>query len=326
MADKKVTLTLGDFVFPSGQMDFAVPDSIPITMRQQVVNHDLVGGVRVIDAMGTFTDPVTWSGVFNGPDTLKNGRALETLLRAGAALPLTFSDKSFLVVITEWFIDFQRPYWIPYKITCSVVSNNPQQAVAGQDADINAVIKGDVNTMSTLGGIINNSGLTSAISTLQSAVNSVSTFANAAQSTINSVLAPLAAVQAQVKTLITSVTNTTLNITTLGGILPNNSIAANASSLLSQVGAFTQLPILYNLQSVAGRVGANLGSVNAGVATLPTAGGNLMQIAAAQYGDATQWPTLAKANGLTDPVIAGVKTLVVPPSSANQANGGVLVS
>jgi hypothetical protein len=56
--------------------------------------------------------------------------------------------------------------------------------------------------------------------------------------------------------------------------------------------------------------------------TLVVAGGNLFQIAAAQLGDATQWIRIAQLNGLSDPMLAGVVTLVLPDVDAN-AGGGV---
>ena len=56
--------------------------------------------------------------------------------------------------------------------------------------------------------------------------------------------------------------------------------------------------------------------------TLVVAGGNLFQIAAAQLGDATQWIRIAQLNGLSDPMLVGVVTLVLPDVDAN-AGGGV---
>ncbi len=54
--------------------------------------------------------------------------------------------------------------------------------------------------------------------------------------------------------------------------------------------------------------------------TLTTAGGNLFQIAARQLGDATQWLRIAQANNLSDPMLSGVVTLLIPP--VNPAAGG----
>jgi len=52
------------------------------------------------------------------------------------------------------------------------------------------------------------------------------------------------------------------------------------------------------------------------------AGGNLFALAAKYLNDATQWVRIAQANSLTDPVLQGVVTLVIPPANA-AAGGGV---
>jgi nucleoid-associated protein YgaU len=51
-------------------------------------------------------------------------------------------------------------------------------------------------------------------------------------------------------------------------------------------------------------------------------GGNLYAIAARHLGDATQWIRIAELNGLKDPVVTGITTLVMPARNA-AAGGGV---
>jgi nucleoid-associated protein YgaU len=67
---------------------------------------------------------------------------------------------------------------------------------------------------------------------------------------------------------------------------------------------------------------ANLAAVNSSPNVVMTAGGNLFQIAQEQYGDPTDWPAIAAANGLTDPFIQGLNTLTIPPQPGN--SGGIL--
>ncbi len=55
---------------------------------------------------------------------------------------------------------------------------------------------------------------------------------------------------------------------------------------------------------------------------MTVAGGNLFALAAKYLADATQWIRIAQANGLSDPVITGVVTLVIPPVDAS-AGGGI---
>lgn len=50
------------------------------------------------------------------------------------------------------------------------------------------------------------------------------------------------------------------------------------------------------------------------------AGGDLFRLALARLGDATQWNRIARANGLSDPVLSGLVTLKLPP--VDPAKGG----
>jgi hypothetical protein len=54
--------------------------------------------------------------------------------------------------------------------------------------------------------------------------------------------------------------------------------------------------------------------------TITVAGGNLFALAAQYLNDATQWIRIAQANNLSDPVLQGICTLVIPP--VNEAAGG----
>ena len=46
---------------------------------------------------------------------------------------------------------------------------------------------------------------------------------------------------------------------------------------------------------------------------ITVAGGNLYQIAAQQYGNPMGWVQIAQANGLSDPKLVGLVTLIIPP-------------
>ena len=55
--------------------------------------------------------------------------------------------------------------------------------------------------------------------------------------------------------------------------------------------------------------------------TITVAGGNLFALAARYLNDATQWIRIAQANNLSDPIISGVVTLVVPAVDPNAGGG-----
>ena len=316
----EVVLTLGNFKF----QNYEIPEKISVGGRQKLAIHELVGGIRTIDAMGGFTDAIKWSGLMTGADSVSRARQLDTMRSIGAPVDLTWSEYKFVVVVREFRADFERVFQIPYEITCEVVksiTDTPQTGAPNVDVQTRA----DMKTVSGLAALINNPTLTSLTGTLSGAISAVSDFSKAAQSTLNSVLQPLANVQAQVKSLIASASNTIANVTTLGGILPNNPIAKQAAALTSQVSAMTQLPQLYNLQSVLGRMGSNLSIAQNSGQSITTAGGNLLSLASKLYGDATAWPIIAAANKITDPQVTGIQTLTIPPApSGPDQYGGIL--
>lgn len=62
---------------------------------------------------------------------------------------------------------------------------------------------------------------------------------------------------------------------------------------------------LYTLMSILQNMNLNIGLIQQGTIgkVLTVTNANLFQIAAQEYGDATQWTTIANANGLIDPMI-----------------------
>ena len=56
--------------------------------------------------------------------------------------------------------------------------------------------------------------------------------------------------------------------------------------------------------------------------TVTVAGGDLFRLALARLGDAPQWNRIARANGLSDPVLSGLVTLKLPPVDP-AAGGGI---
>jgi hypothetical protein len=313
-------LTLGEFEFA----DTEVPERISFGGRQNLAMHQLVGGGRIVDAMGRNDMPLGWSGLLRGEEALVRARYLDGLRIAGKEINLRWSELAYSVVIEEFQADFERFYRIPYRISCCVVRDLAVPVTELPANGVDAAIRGDMSEAEDLGEQISDDTLSDVLETLDTAISAVSDFAKAAQSTIKGVLEPIAAVQQRVGILITSVGNTVANVTTLGGVLPNNPIAQQASRVLNQVTAMQQLPKLYNLQSVVGRMSANLGTIGGGSKILAVGGGNLFSIAQKIYNDPTCWTTLANANGLSDPQIQGLRNIIVPKTPDD--NDGVLTA
>lgn len=85
----------------------------------------------------------------------------------------------------------------------------------------------------------------------------------------------------------------------------------------------------YILQNLLAQIQDNLNLIQQGAAgiSITVNGGNLYQLAAQYYNDATQWTTIAQANGLDDPFLPpGTEIKLVIPSQTKTNTGGVLTS
>lgn len=311
-------LKLGDFEFSGTE----VPERLSYGGAQKLSIHQLIGGIRVVDAMGEDNMPLTWTGLIMGQNADLRACYLDTQRVKGETLKLTWGEHSYRVVIQDFRAEYERYYQVPYSITCCVVADETKEMNWVFAPPVDQAMSDDMSTAGTLGDGIGDSTLSTLLKTLDTAIRTVSSFATAAQSTINTVLKPLAAVQSRVKILIAASGNTMRNVTTFGGVLPNTKASQTVGALLSQVSASSTAGYLWQLSNVLGRMSSNLGSITSSGTTQTVAGGNLFQISRQQYGNATDWTTLAKANGTTDPFISGTKTLTIPATPDDQ--GGIL--
>jgi hypothetical protein len=317
-----ITLVLGDFVF----QDMEIPENIGFGGDQRLSIKKLVGGVRVIDAMGTDPRPIEWSGYFfptqDGQSALD--RALTLSQMKDAAQPVALSwDELYLMVYIRSFEPDYRFARIPYKIVCDVLQDltAPVYADAGPDAD--DLINGDLNSANTLTSSVGDSTLSGLMGTVSSAVSSVSTFVGASLSTVASVLQPINAAAQRVQSMIASTDVTLASVSVPGGVLPGVPIAANLAALNAQLNANTLQPQLLQLQGLLGRMSTNLGQINSSGRTITVGGGNLFDLAAKEYGDPSAWTQIAQANNLSDPTLLGISTLIIPPYNST-TSGGIL--
>jgi hypothetical protein len=114
-----MALVLGGFTFT----DYSIPEMVPQGGEHNLVVHKLIGGNRVVDAMGPDDADISWSGRFQGSGATGKAMALDQLRKAGAQLPLVVDSQFYTVAIRKFEWDYQRSYQILYKITCVVVSS-----------------------------------------------------------------------------------------------------------------------------------------------------------------------------------------------------------
>jgi len=312
-----LTDSLGQqFVFGS----LEVPAQIVTGGAQRLSVHELVGGVRVVDAMGRSDRPLEWSGMMLGSGAGDRARYLDGLRVTGKPLNLAWGFFAYTVLLRDFEAAHEQAFQIRYRVSFEVVEDLTTPSTSPGSTPIDQAISEDAIKAATLAAKVGDAKLTDKVNALQKAIASVSSFAHAAKSTIDSVLQPLADARKQAKVLIQSTANTIQTVTTFGGVLPNTPLAKSAAKLTQQMTAVTTNSNLLALDNVLGRMGGNLGAINAPQNTQATAGGNLFQIAGQQYGDPQAWTGIAKANGMTDPFVQGARVLTIPPKP-DPANG-----
>jgi len=103
-------MILGDLNFSR----YEVPENINFGGEQALTIQKLVGGKRVIDAMGRDDEPLRWSGMFQGENATARAQYLNYLRIAGKVLTLTWGEFAYYVVIRSAVMEYQRSYQIPY--------------------------------------------------------------------------------------------------------------------------------------------------------------------------------------------------------------------
>jgi hypothetical protein len=316
------TLTLGDLEFAR----YEIPQAMPFGTEQKLNVHQLVGGKRVIDVLGAIPRNPTWSGWFVGSQALARARYLKGLCEAGKPLSLKVDELSMTVVIHTVECDFRQAWRIPYTVTCEVVSDDTAPITDRPSPSVDQLVSDDMTSSTSLAAGLGIPSLTSAVSSVSTALANVKTFVGAAQSQIQSVLAPIAAARVVVGSLLNQASTTLAavgNLSSLNGAIANPvSDFVNRLSLTSTNAANSG--ILAQLDKNLARMQANISAVNSGTASVTLGGGNLYQLAAAEYGDPMAWTTLAQANRVTDPTLSGITTVVVPPKPSAAQSTGIL--
>lgn len=112
-------LVLGDFIF----QDMEIPEKISgLGGKQAAAKHKLIGGARVVDAMGPDDGDPEWSGRFRGELATPRAQQLDEMRRSGQQFALSFGSFFYQVMIEEFTFDYERAYQIIYKIKLFVIS------------------------------------------------------------------------------------------------------------------------------------------------------------------------------------------------------------
>lgn len=142
-----VVLTLGGVPF----QDMEVPEKINFGGRQRVAVQNLIGGGRVVSALGLDDGAISFSGIFSGTDAEARAQELDAARALGAQLPLIWAGFYYVVVIEAFTAEYRKATLIPFSINCLVVTD-PLAAAANVVAPLANLVGGDLAAALALSG------------------------------------------------------------------------------------------------------------------------------------------------------------------------------
>ena len=80
----------------------------------------------MIDAMGRDDADLTWSGFFSGASAADRARMVDQMRAEGGQLTLIWDAFCYDVIIRRFEVDYRNPFWLPYRIICTVVWDEAQ--------------------------------------------------------------------------------------------------------------------------------------------------------------------------------------------------------
>jgi len=293
-----IFLTLGPVTFAN----FEIPERINFGGEQALSVKQLVGGQRIVDAMGRVDDEISWSGLMFESTATFRGQFLDSMRVQGTPLPLTWGNFNYLVVIKSFRATFERTYQIPYNITVVVIQDLNKPLPFLVPVLYNDAIISEMTEASDIASAIKNPSITNALALLSAAINLVPNFDLATSTQIASVLAPLGSAISIVTSSIAS-----LNLS----VFPKTSSLSTTTTTPIEADVMSQDLLsfgnMYQLLAILNNMDLNLSLISEGAAgqTITVSNTNLFQLAAKYYGDPLQWVTIANANGLSDPYVTG---------------------
>lgn len=304
---------------------FVAPERMNWGGTHQLTVHKFPGGKRQVDAMGRDDDDIRFSGRLIGRDR-DLAAAIDAVRVAGEKVTLAWNDRAAEVVIrAAHFADTGQG--TTYEIECVVV-RDLSASYGEEERDLLGQIVDDIGQALTLASqglalYATGDAIITSLSGLQAKTEPLTTFVAGADP--DSIATDAAAVATSAAVLLAD----------RGAVLDAGISSSDPDAVLAQFTALRDATEAAAAAVIAGvmaaRIVVNAAAVNGqdtaqawvpeGEAIAPpprvgarivVAGADLYRLAALQLRDATQWVRIAEANGLDDPMIAGVAYLTIP--------------
>ena len=139
-------VTLGDIVLQG----FEVPEAMPWGGQQQLIQHKLPGGARVVDSMGPDDRDIQFSGKFLGSDAVVRARQVDVLRLTGEPIQCTWGDFSRTVIVADFTPDYTtNGALIPFSLRLVVLTD----VQAELDEDLSSLLVSDAMDAIEISGL-----------------------------------------------------------------------------------------------------------------------------------------------------------------------------
>jgi hypothetical protein len=131
--------------------DFEVPSSVRFGGRHRLAVHKLSDGRRIVESLGPDDGEISFRGTASGADADSRIRAINRLRLSGEAVWLAWESFRYRVVVKSLMMEYQSPWWIPFRVSCVVVDQEGLQNGVG--SGVWAIISADLSSaISAAGG------------------------------------------------------------------------------------------------------------------------------------------------------------------------------
>lgn len=196
-------LILGDIVFSYVE----IPGQFNFGGQQLIKVHQLIGGARVVDALGRSDADITFGALFFGENAAERARAVDFMRMAGKEVELIFGEFVYLVIIKEFNPVFERYYQVRYDITLTVINNLTLPVPVPLPNNYNSSVDTDLQIIGDFLGAANSTALTAGVANLASSITSAGNLATASQGQLNDIIANIRICQGINNTIISGDTS-----------------------------------------------------------------------------------------------------------------------
>lgn len=164
-----IFVKLGDLIFDNAE----VPQKINMGGSQMQAVHQLIGGKRVVDALGRNDDDIKFSGLFQGITAVDRQRYIEGLRLSGEEVEFSYLDYKYKVIVKDFRAQFQAVYMISYQITLTVVEDLTKPINFVVPVPFSDAIFLAYDEALDIAELINNPSITSALALVGVTINAI---------------------------------------------------------------------------------------------------------------------------------------------------------